>query len=340
VLDAFALLLPSIEDRNDSAFKATLSLMKKHLWLCWPILHMIESKVDQLPDHLSTVHSILPLLCAHSCLLRSTHKEEEELERVNFPVSSLIYFNKVKDAISENWAMELKGINWSILNEKKIYNQFPFIVDDGNKGINFRQYLIDRIEHPEIYANDVALYISFVHSLYDLTQMSSQGRKLNKSISYTQNVFRQSFVLSHIFNKFGRQAKDWNQRRTMQWLECFLLLNACKYPKAKDSITYNTAKSLLISEDRDGLAKDLDVVKKDKTISQLEQSDLPREVFRELRTDLDNIKSIMQDTSLRKIYLGEHLTIDRIPTNEKEAQKLWHQLIPQINDQLLTSIHQ
>jgi len=337
VLDAFALLLPHIEDRKNSAFRATLELMNKHKWLCWPIFSIIEYNTNELPGHLSIPSSILPILSAQSCLAKNT-PIDEETEIIDFPISSLIFFDQIKKEISENWAIELMNINWDILNEKNIRKKFP--IEEKSEGLNYRQYLIDRLEHPETYAKNIAQYLAFAQSLFDLTHISSESRKLESSILYAQKCFRQSFILWHIFAKFGGQATDWNQRRARQWLECFLLLNVCKYPKTKDSISYGTAKAILLPEEySDAYIGDLDVVNKDKTISKLEQSDLPRDVFTELRADLDNIKDIIKNPNLRKIYLGENLTIDRLPSHEKEANKLWQQLIPNINDQLLKTIH-
>ncbi len=332
VLDAFALLLPNIEDIHDGATLALSEILQKHLWLSWPLLWMLELPADEFPEGLEPGRPVWPLILARA-FLKNAGKNGTEID---LPLSNLVFFEQFKHQIGKDCANELSEINWDDLNEKNISDKFAMKSEGIHKGLNYRTFLVDRLENPEQYGGNVGTYTAFAEALFELSSGSSQENALGKAVKYSLDQYRTSTILFYIFRNIHDQASDWLNRRRRQWLTCYLLVLACRYPSARNSINKNMTDYLLMDQGEKGTRiRELDIRKRDNILSQLEQSGLPRNIFTELRNDLNTLADKAHDSNVRNDYIGKEL---RTLEDKSDTQALWTEVIQSLNDDLLKGV--
>lgn len=321
ILDAFALLLAQVEDINDEASSSLIRILSNHNWLIWPLLWLLELPHEKIPGALERNRHVWPSLIAKIVSLR-----ERNNQRTHFSISSIRFFQQLKDKISPSCAAEIEKIDWGGINKESIREMFP-VEGESNPGLNYEKFLINRLERPDCYALEVGIYVSFADALFEISTEADDEIQLEKSISYSLSQYRMNTLLASLFENWDEHASDWLKRRQKQWLNCYLLLLACKYPNSREAINRQTANNLL---------DDIDDLKRDNMLTRLEQCELPRNIFNDIRDDLDLPEKFAKTPGILKQYIEKDI---RMPRTRDEAKELWEKLSDQIiPDQLLKNI--
>lgn len=327
-LDAFSLMLTHVEDERSGAAGVLIDLLKRYRWLGWPLLWIMEQPSENFREEAKPFlfgRPVWSVLLARSLQApsRGQHVVDFDLSQLDFAASQL-----TTETGQSDFAPELRGVNWSGFNAEWAENIIELTQVGTTRGIDFAVYLVDRLNAPERYGGDVGMYTGMARGLHELvarTAVNLDELGTSSAAHYALSRFRAATIQMSLFEHKYPVGYDWSRRRRLQWLRTYLLLLACRYPESRSVINIDTADHLLLGEaDANAVFPDeYALVRRDRTLSLLEQSGIPRSIFIDLRSDLENLRSLLLDRNVIERYVGGKY---EVPRNEREARTLWNEI--------------
>nr|VFJ58910.1 MAG: hypothetical protein BECKDK2373B_GA0170837_107811 [Candidatus Kentron sp. DK] len=268
--DAFALLLDRAEEPGHPATRGLAVLLAHQSWLIWPLAWLMTMPRERIPDRLRPNRHVWPSLIA-------------ECSTARWVLANTVLFEAIQEdpAFRREIAPELTGVDWQTCNEPALRERLRLGADIQE--LSTEALLVWGLQSESPWFREPGLFLAAVEAL-----RREKGAPLQIDLGDAQrhaaHYWRRCGALAAFFSDWEAQAKDWLARRMAQWFRAELLLWLLNNPDAERNMEERSGLTSL------RLARDLlsgDDVTRDRALTALEQSGLPRNEFIVLKNDLD-----------------------------------------------------
>ena len=303
--DAFGLLLGRAEAVSHPAYAGLTALIRAYPWLVWPLVWLLILPGAALPAELRAQRHLWPGLLQQSDPWRW---------------ADLVLFRAMLQDHPQ-LPTELQALDWATCDAAAL-RQLLGCADDLN--VLDADALLLLILNLETVLAEPAVCIALLTALESPVWQADLARVQQ----HATDTWRLNGALAKVFAGQVPIAHDWLRRRQAQWLQADLLLLMIHFPAVKSALQAVRLTDLVQA------LLEHDPVAKDKMLTTLEQSGLPREIFTQLR---DALQALQAGTEIELSYWPSGLAY---PNSAEGIAALWPEAVArQLPDATLRELY-